>query len=137
MINRHATKQNSYKCFTVENCIINKDNKIICNNCNTEIGTRQNITYLKDEDEDEDEDDDLNINEVQSCVRKEKDESEIWTLISSDFSTLRAPTLNIADEEEDELFVSDQQQMDSNNQDNDKNKNSYMYHLTNVLPGLV
>ena len=138
------------------------DNKIICNNCNTQIGTRQNINYLNDdnEDKDKDEDNDIDIDidinhaikaknkqettncnhkATQSNVEQKQDESDIWTLISSDFSTLRAPSLHIDDNDQEELFASvDSQKLDCNQELNDEDdKNAYLYHLTNVLPGLV
>ena len=63
-----------------------------------------------------------------------------WEYLDIDklwFFNIEAPILQINDEDnEDELCVSDKEQLDcSNNDENDDN--NYLYHLTNVLPGVV
>lgn len=82
----------------------------------------------KDNDKDKDKDND------KDKLLLPSEEAEIWTLISSDFSTLRAPTLQINQEEQ-----NDDDQYDVNKEDESHNddNNVYLYHLTNVLPGLI
>ena len=129
-----GSKENEFRSFSVSNCFVNSQNKIICNQCNTELGQRDVVRYLTAETTEKNMMDIKNDDDALN-------EDGIWKLISSDFSTLKAPSLRFEDDYNDE-------QTDDFDEEAEKNKltkeeaesndeKMYLYHLTNVFPGLI
>ena len=125
----------------------NKPNyhRVTCNNCYTQVGHRETISYLSSESKTNKIKQDKikmdTIKESNNNQDKQSDESEIWTLISSDFSDLKAPSLQSIHELDNEYNINEQQDdrrhIDEDHDDNDGDGNMYLYHLTNVLPGVL
>eukprot|EP01084_Bolivina_argentea_P300793 518744_1 len=131
--------QTKYTSFAIYNCIFNK-NKVICKECQTEIGYRECINYVNDKNEIKTEEfikpnGMIENNNKDICIDKNNNvtdnEKDIWTLVSSDFSTLKSPAFKIQDD--------DQYNQTKDNEiiDQVDDKNIYMYHLTHVLPGML
>jgi len=139
-------RQNKYRCFSLDNAsvTVNAQNEVICE-CGTVIGTRQNITDhtlagMAEEEPSDNEIEEIEEIEMQSngkdeCDEKDCGERDIWTLISSDFSTLTAPKLDV----EQLLSVAAQETLCSDKKKgrHSKDSNAYLYHLVHVLPGLI
>jgi len=147
---KNTKYKNSYKCFSVENCEVDESktiasshrHRVFCRNCNTQIGTREGITYLSNKDGEE--------QTAQGTERNNNhhanvgNESEIWTLVSSDFSSLRAPTVDADNIDGFDTSNPENEAPDDNDSDDEasslhtaKDNHVYLYHLTNVLPGMI
>ena len=136
---RDKRRQNQYRCFSVDNCSVNDEDEVICNECSTKIGIRETVsvgnggsesaeTEHKKEDKTENEHDGTTM----------ENEEEIWKLISTDFSMLTAPKLNGNNDyysvHSKEAKASKERTKGLKQKNDD---NVYLYNLKHVLPGLI